>query len=236
MTIPRLPVFVYNLERTILRRIPEPDANRPVPLISFAIAVGGLYVGAIVAAAIFPLCVAPSDVLVYAAGIIGVGAFLLALPALGYAVRTDATSAKTLARVEREAERELAEVQPGTGLPTGSEADLAALPPGTVPDPAIKPLGLVSAAGTEYELISQKDVPPRVFGDLLSEGERTTEFNPGELVAKLDYVAREPGRGNKPWLFGFDGIDEVWQITYGGKRKKGPTLKRLAVPFGGKPR
>jgi hypothetical protein len=113
---------------------------------------------------------------------------------------------------------------------------VAALPPGTTPEPGIKPLGLISADGVEYELISQKDVPPRVFGDLLTEGERKSEFTAGELVAKLDYVAREPGTGNKPWLFGFSGVDEVWQISYGGKRKKGPTLTRLTVPFGGKPR
>jgi hypothetical protein len=235
-TPPVVSTFATSLERNILKQIPTPDAGLSALLILAALVIGVLYVSAIAFAAICSIGVDPEAVLVDAAGVIGVCAFLIALPAFGYAVRTDATSAKTLVRVENEAEQDLAKVQAKAGLPAGSDAGVAALPEGTVPDPTIKPLSVISVEGTDYELISPKDVPPQIFDDLLTEGAKDGHLTPGELMRKLDYVAREPGIGNKPWLFGFHELDEVWKISYGGRRKKGPTLKRLIVQLEGRTR
>ncbi len=213
-----MPVAV---EQRLLKHIPT------VPLLFCALVVVSLYLTGMVATAALHLGIAPGSVLIDGSAAIGAAGFLIALPALGYAIRTDAITTKTLDVLEKEkrATRELAKA----AVDVSPDDVEASAEPDTVPAPSIRPLAEFSAGGTAYELISPSDVPARVFRDLFSEAESQDGVSVGDVITKLDYVARQPGQDNKPWLFGVSDAEDVWQLSYGGKSKKGPTLKRLDI-------
>jgi hypothetical protein len=198
-----------------------------VPLLTSSVVVGVVFLVAIALLATVSTRVSPHEAFVDGAAVIGVVAFLLALPALGYAVRTDAA----VANLDAEAKGDIFAAR------IDKEEELSIAPGAAPPDtlPVGSPKGVIKVRGLLYEIRSPQDVPPRVLNDLLMLGARVTGLKPGSIVAKLDYAARASAREsvNAPWLFGLEDRDELWRLSYRGEGNNEPNLRLLGVATDG---
>jgi hypothetical protein len=213
------------LERDIQRRIARRDPA--VPLLTASVGVGALFLVVLAVFAAIPTRVSPHEAFLDGAAVIGVIAFLVALPALGYAVRTDFA----VANLDTEARSDIIAAKI-------TEQDELAVSPGVAPAdtlPVGQPLDVVKARGLLYEIRSPLDVPQRVLDDLLKLGTSQSGLKAGSIMTKLDYAARASGKGNAnaPWLFGLEDRDELWRLSYGGEGNNIPELRLLGVATAG---
>lgn len=186
-----------------------------------------VYLGLIGVVAAVQTSISPHDALTDGAAVIGVVAFLLALPALGIAVRTDVNVAALA--VEATSDIKAAEINDHSESLAAGSGVLPA--PNTTP--VTPPVSVITVDNTEFEIRPASDVPSRVLTDLVTRASDESELSVGDVVAKLDYAARARGSGNRPWLFGLKGLDELWRLSYGGRGKKTPTLRILKLPKSG---
>jgi hypothetical protein len=100
------------------------------------------------------------------------------------------------------------------------------------PAPPATPRQKIIWNGVELEFVETPEIPLRVFGDLI---ERWRKDGRGGrwTVGNLEWAAREPGRGNHPWLMKFRGSDHVYRVAYGGhgKREIGYVTRHPAPDF-----